>query len=74
MLSSISTASRSYWLAMSPCRSAFSPIQMTPAEAAAADEPLALMFWGAIPMLPVILRYTVYLYWLLRTKVTDEAP
>ena len=50
------------------------PFQMTPAEAAAADNALALMLWGAIPMLPVILGYTAYVYWLFRAKVTDEAP
>ncbi len=49
------------------------PFQMTPAEAAAADNALALMLWGAIPMLPVILGYTAYVYWLFRAKVTDEA-
>lgn len=49
------------------------PFAMTPAEAAAADNALALMLWGAIPMLPLILGYTAYVYWLFRAKVTDEA-
>ncbi len=49
------------------------PFQMTPADAAAADNALALMLWGAIPMLPIILGYTAYVYWLFRAKVTDEA-
>jgi cytochrome d ubiquinol oxidase subunit II len=49
------------------------PFAMTPAEAAAADNALALMLWGALPMLPVILGYTGYVYWLFRAKVGDEA-
>ena len=49
------------------------PFQMTPADAAAADNALALMLWGAVPMLPIILGYTAYVYWLFRAKVTDEA-
>jgi cytochrome d ubiquinol oxidase subunit II len=49
------------------------PFTMTPAEAAAADNALALMLWGAAPMLPLILGYTAYVYWLFRAKVTDEA-
>lgn len=49
------------------------PFQMTPAEAAAADNALSLMLWGALPMLPIILGYTAYVYWLFRAKVTDEA-
>lgn len=49
------------------------PFAMTPQEAAAADNALALMLWGAIPMLPIILGYTAYVYWLFRAKVDDEA-
>ena len=49
------------------------PFAMTPAEAAAADNALALLLWGAIPMLPIILGYTAYVYWLFRHKVSDEA-
>jgi cytochrome d ubiquinol oxidase subunit II len=49
------------------------PFAMTPAEAAAADNALALLLWGAAPMLPIILGYTAYVYWLFRAKVTDEA-
>ena len=49
------------------------PFAMTPAEAAAADNALALMLWGAVPMLPLILGYTAYVYWLFRAKVSDEA-
>ena len=49
------------------------PFAMTPAEAAAADNALALLLWGAVPMLPIILGYTAYVYWLFRAKVSDEA-
>ena len=49
------------------------PFTMTPAEAAAADNALALLLWGALPLLPLILGYTAYVYWLFRAKVTDEA-
>ena len=49
------------------------PFAMIPAEAAAADNALALLLWGALPMLPIILGYTAYVYWLFRAKVTDEA-
>ncbi|MBI1187878.1 MAG: cytochrome d ubiquinol oxidase subunit II [Alphaproteobacteria bacterium] len=50
------------------------PFEMTPAEAAAADNALGLMLAGAAPMLPIILGYTAYVYWLFRAKVpADEA-
>lgn len=49
------------------------PFAMTPGEAAAADNALAFMLWGAAPMLPIILGYTAYVYWLFRAKVSDEA-
>ena len=49
------------------------PFEMIPAEAAAADNALALLLWGTAPMLPIILGYTAYVYWLFRAKVTDEA-
>lgn len=49
------------------------PFSMTPQEAAAADNALELMLWGALPMLPIILGYTAYVYWLFRAKVDDEA-
>lgn len=49
------------------------PFAMTPQEAAAADNALELMLWGALPMLPIILGYTGYVYWLFRAKVDDEA-
>jgi cytochrome d ubiquinol oxidase subunit II len=49
------------------------PFSMTPAEAAAADNALALMLWGAGPLLPVILGYTAYVYWVFRAKIADDA-
>ncbi|MET0546282.1 MAG: cytochrome d ubiquinol oxidase subunit II [Caulobacterales bacterium] len=49
------------------------PFSFTPAQAAAADNALALMLWGAAPMLPIILGYTAYVYWLFRAKVSSDA-
>lgn len=49
------------------------PFAMTPAEAAAADNALQLMLYGALPMLPIILAYTGYVYWIFRAKVGDDA-
>jgi cytochrome d ubiquinol oxidase subunit II len=49
------------------------PFAMTPREAASADNALALMLWGAGPLLPIILAYTAYVYWLFRAKVSDDA-
>jgi cytochrome d ubiquinol oxidase subunit II len=49
------------------------PFAMTPAEAAAADNALALMLAGALPLLPLILAYTGYVYWVFRAKVSDNA-
>ena len=49
------------------------PFALTPADAAAADNALALMLWGAAPMLPIILAYTGYVYWIFRAKVGDDA-
>lgn len=48
------------------------PFEFAPADAAAADNALALMLWGAVPMLPVILGYTGYVYWLFRAKVPAD--
>lgn len=48
------------------------PFAMKPAEAAAADNALQLMLWGALVMLPIILAYTAYVYWLFRAKVGDD--
>jgi len=49
------------------------PFAMTPAEAAAADASLAFLSWGALPILPLILAYTAYVYWIFRAKVGDDA-
>jgi cytochrome d ubiquinol oxidase subunit II len=49
------------------------PFAMTPADAAAADNALEFMLWGAAPMLPLILAYTAYVYWTFRAKVDDDA-
>ena len=49
------------------------PFAMVPADAAAADNALSLLLWGALPMLPIILGYTGYVYWLFRAKVSADA-
>lgn len=49
------------------------PFAMTPTEAAAADNALSLLLWGAAPMLPIILGYTAYVYWIFRAKVASDA-
>jgi len=49
------------------------PFALTPAQAAAADSALAFMLWGAGPLLPIILGYTAYVYWIFRAKVSDDA-
>ncbi len=49
------------------------PFALTPADAAAADNALALMLYGALPMLPIVIGYTAYVYWLFRAKVGDDA-
>jgi cytochrome d ubiquinol oxidase subunit II len=49
------------------------PFAMTPADAAAADNALELMLWGALPLLPIIIGYTGYVYWIFRAKVGEDA-
>ena len=49
------------------------PYAMTYREAASADNALALMLGGVAILLPFILGYTVYIYWLFRGKVTGDA-
>jgi cytochrome bd ubiquinol oxidase subunit II len=49
------------------------PFAMTPGDAAAADNALALMLYGALPLLPIILAYTGYVYWVFRAKVGEDA-
>ena len=49
------------------------PFAMTPQDAAAADNALSLMLAGAAPLLPLILGYTAYVYWVFRAKVGEDA-
>jgi cytochrome d ubiquinol oxidase subunit II len=49
------------------------PYDITIRQAAAADNALALMLVGVTVMLPVILGYTAYVYWVFRGKVTADA-
>jgi cytochrome d ubiquinol oxidase subunit II len=49
------------------------PFAMTPADAAAADNALSLLLWGTAPLLPLILAYTAYVYWIFRAKVGEDA-
>jgi len=49
------------------------PYDITIHEAAAADNALGLMLVGVAIMLPVILGYTAYVYWVFRGKVTADA-
>jgi len=49
------------------------PHSVTLAEAAAAPESLSLMLVGVAIMLPIILVYTGYCYYVFRGKTTDEA-
>ncbi|MCG8441578.1 MAG: cytochrome d ubiquinol oxidase subunit II [Caulobacterales bacterium] len=49
------------------------PRAVTIAEAAAPDSSLAFMLVGAVLLLPMILAYTAYSYWVFRGKVDPEA-
>ena len=49
------------------------PYDITIREAAAADNALGLMLVGVVVMLPVILGYTAYVYWVFRGKATADA-
>jgi len=49
------------------------PYDITIHEAAAANNALGLMLVGVAIMLPVILGYTAYVYWVFRGKVTADA-
>ncbi|MDP3853446.1 cytochrome d ubiquinol oxidase subunit II [Phenylobacterium sp.] len=49
------------------------PYDMTFRQAANQDNALALMLVGVAILLPVILGYTVWVYWLFRGKVTADA-
>lgn len=49
------------------------PFGLTIYEAAAAPNALALMLAGAAVILPMILGYTVFVYWVFRAKVSPDA-
>jgi cytochrome d ubiquinol oxidase subunit II len=49
------------------------PYDITIREAAAADNALMLMLAGVSVMLPVILGYTAYVYWIFRGKASADA-
>ena len=49
------------------------PYALTFREAASAENSLALLLTGAAIMLPLILGYTVWVYWLFRGKVSADA-
>ncbi|MBX2833363.1 MAG: cytochrome d ubiquinol oxidase subunit II [Micavibrio sp.] len=51
----------------------FVPYEVTIYEAAAAPEGLSLMLVGVVLVLPIILGYTAYCYYLFRGKSPDEA-
>ncbi|MBB5518189.1 cytochrome d ubiquinol oxidase subunit II [Amphiplicatus metriothermophilus] len=48
------------------------PFEVTIWQAAAADNALALMLAGVVVLLPVILGYTAYVYWIFRGKASPE--
>ncbi len=45
------------------------PRAVTVEQAAAPDESLAFLLYGAIVLVPIILLYTAYSYWVFRGKV-----
>lgn len=49
------------------------PYDISIRDAAAADNALSLMLVGVVVMLPVILGYTAYVYWVFRGKATEDA-
>lgn len=49
------------------------PFEVSLRQAAAAPESLSLLLVGAVVMLPVILSYTAYCYYIFRGKAPDEA-
>ena len=49
------------------------PYDLTFRQAASADNALALMLVGVVILLPFILGYTVWVYWLFRGKVSADA-
>jgi cytochrome d ubiquinol oxidase subunit II len=49
------------------------PFALTPHDAAAPDNALLFMLAGASVLLPMIIGYTVYVYWVFRAKVAPDA-
>ncbi|WP_257815516.1 cytochrome d ubiquinol oxidase subunit II [Phenylobacterium sp. J367] len=49
------------------------PYDMTFRQAASADNALAFMLWGVVILLPAILGYTAWVYWVFRGKVSADA-
>ncbi len=49
------------------------PYSMTFREAANADNALALMLVGVVILLPAIIGYSIWVYWIFRGKVTPDA-
>ena len=49
------------------------PYALTYRQAASADNALSLMLFGVAPMLPLILAYSAWVYWLFRGKVVAGA-
>jgi cytochrome d ubiquinol oxidase subunit II len=47
------------------------PNEMTLLEAAAAPESLIIMLYGALLVLPILIAYTVFAYYIFRGKATD---
>jgi len=48
------------------------PASLTIWEAAAPEESLAFLIVGAVVLVPMILGYTAYAYWVFRGKVDPE--
>jgi len=44
---------------------------MTPLEPAAAPESLIIMLYGALFVLPILIAYTAFAYYIFRGKATD---
>ena len=49
------------------------PYELSFTDAAAAPNAQALLLVGAVIMLPIILAYTAYVYWIFRGKVAADA-
>ncbi len=49
------------------------PYALTFRDAASTDNALSLMLFGVVPLLPLILAYSIWVYWLFRGKVGGDA-